>query len=249
MNVIVLCAGYATRMYPLTRDVPKPLLEVGDRAVLSHLMDRVLAIDGLRHGILVTNHKFADRFRDWLKHYEPPIPFEVVDDGSTCEDDRLGALRDLALGWDALPAAARGEDTIVVGGDNLIDFDLRGPAARFRASGQPLLLARRIEGTVPPNRYSEVVLDQDDVVTRFREKPPDPRSDLSCICLYMFTADVRDRLANYLDGGGNPDAPGHFLAWLTERCEIRAARIEGPWFDIGSIETLEEARRLWERET
>ena len=109
-----------------------------------------------------------------------------------------------------------------------------------------MLLVRRIPGGVPPNRYSEVVLDDNDRIASFREKPSDPRSDLSCICLYFFTEEIRRHLDEYLGAGGNPDAPGHFLAWLTPRMELSAARVEGAWFDIGSFETLEEARRQWE---
>lgn len=249
MNVIVLCAGYATRMYPVTREHPKPLLDVGGREVLSWLMDRVMQIEGLRQGVLVSNHRFADRFRAWIDAYAAPIPIELVDDGSLHEDDRLGALRDLALAWDALPEDARDEGVVVVGGDNLIAFDLAGFGDRFRASGCPLLLVRRIPGGVPPNRYSEVVLDDNGKVESFREKPSDPRSDLSCICLYFFTAEIRRQLDEYLDGGGNPDAPGHFLAWLAPRMELSAAQVDGPWFDIGSLETLDEARRQWEQKT
>lgn len=249
MNVIVLCAGYATRMYPLTRAHPKPLLDVGGREVLSWLMDRVLQIDGLGHGVLVSNHRFADQFRGWIDGYSAPIPIELLDDGSVHEDDRLGALRDLALAWDALPVDVRDDGVVVVGGDNLIAFDLATLAERFRESGRPLLLVRQIPGEVPPNRYSEVVLAADGKVESFREKPPDPRSDLSCICLYFFTAELRDQLREYLDNGGNPDAPGHFLAWLAPRMELSAARVDGPWFDIGSLETLEEARAQWEQTT
>ncbi len=249
MNVIVLCAGYATRMYPLTREHPKPLLDVGGREVLSWLMDRVLQIDGLRHGVLVSNHRFADRFQAWIDGYASSIPIELLDDGSVHEDNRLGALRDLALAWDALPKDARDDGVVVVGGDNLIAFDLAALGDRFRASERPLLLVRQIPGGIPPNRYSEVVLDDNDRIASFREKPSDPRSDLSCICLYFFTEEIRRHLDEYLGAGGNPDAPGHFLAWLTPRMELSAARVEGAWFDIGSFETLEEARRQWEEMT
>ena len=249
MNVVVLCAGYATRMYPLTRDHPKPLLDVGGRPVLSRLMDRVFTIPGLKHGVLVSNHRFLDRFRAWIDAYGAPIPLTLVDDGSVDENDRLGALRDLALAWDALPAEARRDGVVVVGGDNLIAFDLTGPGARFDGALRPLLLVRRISGDVPPGKYSEVVLDDGGKVVSFREKPRDPRSDLSCICLYFFTPEIRHRLGEYLEGGGNPDAPGHFLEWLNPRMELHAERVSGPWFDIGSIETLEQARRHWEHDS
>lgn len=246
MNVVVLCAGYATRMYPLTLHQPKPLLEVGGRPVLSLLLDRVFRMEGIRRAVLVSNNRFADQFRAWIDQYDAPVPIQLVDDGSTHEDDRLGALKDLDLAWRSLPEDARDEGVVVVGGDNLIAFELAPFARRFQDGDRPLLLVRRIPGEIPAGRYSEVVLDDGGRVTSFREKPADPRSDLSCICLYFFTAEIRARLAEYLTGGGNPDAPGYFLEWLSSRMDLDAERVEGPWFDIGSVETLEDARRHWE---
>ena len=240
MNVIILAAGYATRMYPLTRTQPKPLLDVAGRPVLSRLMDRVLTIDGVRHAVLVTNDRFCGHFEAWAASYEGTVPVTVVNDGSTHEDDRLGALKDLALAWDALPESDDG--VVVVGGDNLIGFDLAPFAARCVDSEQPLLLVREIEGTVPPGTYSEVCLDDDGTVTSFREKPDDPRSNLSAICMYFFTPDIRLELDAYFADGSEPDAPGHFLSWLFSRRTLQAARFEGAWFDIGSLETLAAAR-------
>ena len=249
MNVVILAAGYATRMYPLTRDHPKPLLDVGGRPVLSRLMDRVLTIRGVRHVVLVTNERFARQFRDWTCEYGSDVPIDVVNDGSTHEDDRLGALRDLALGWDAFPDGCAGDDVVVVGADNLIGFDVAPFAARCSASGNPLFLVREIDGEVPPGRYSEVCLDKDGTVTSFREKPLDPRSPLSCICFYFFTPEVRTELETYLAEGRESDAPGHFLAWLSTRRELTAERITGSWFDIGSLETLERARAAFDANT
>lgn len=242
MNVIILAAGYATRMYPLTRNQPKPLLDIQGAPVLSRLMDRVLTIENVGHIVLVTNDRFAFLFEEWVDEHASELPITVVNDGSTNEDDRLGALRDLALAWDAMPEDVRDDEVVVVGGDNLIGFDLAPFAKRCVESKAPLLLVRTIEGEVPPGRYSEVCLDDAGVVTSFREKPQEPRSNLSCICLYFFTADVRQDLDTYLSSGSEPDAPGHFLAWLSQRRTLRAERFSGAWFDIGSIETLEAAR-------
>jgi glucose-1-phosphate thymidylyltransferase len=241
VNVIILAAGYATRLFPLTRDRPKPLLALGDLTVLDRLLLQVATIPGLERGVLVTNHRFLEAFRTWQRGDDSGLALEVLDDGSTSPDDRLGAVRDLALAWDALGEDASSEGVLVVGGDNVIGFSLAPLAAQFRASARPLLLAREIDGVVPPGRYSEVVLDGTRVAG-FREKPADPRSNLSCICLYFFTPHVRSRLHQYLDAGGNSDAPGHFLEWLARQEPLEAARVKGPWFDIGNLEELERAR-------
>ena len=168
-----------------------------------------------------------------------PFPCEVVNDGSTSDDDKLGAIADLELALRSIPNA---EPFLVLGGDNLIGFDLSPYAERFVANDGSLLLARRIEGVVPPGRYSEATLDQDGNITRFREKPQDPQSDMSCVCIYFFAPDVRGLVTEYLTSGGNPDAPGYFLEWLSTRRPLRAAEIHGTWFDIGNKQTLEDAR-------
>lgn len=245
MRVLVLAAGFATRLYPLTRDRAKPLLDVAGRPVLSHLLDRVLALPGIREVTVVTNARFHRDFQEWARAYDARVPLEVVADGATCDDDKLGALRDLELAWRHGDARWPDEDVLVVAGDNLIGFDLASYAARFAELRRPMLMARRIEGTVPPKRHGEVTIDASGTVTRFREKPADPESDLAAICLYLFPAAIKARLDSYLAEPTNPDAPGHFMAWLAERERMAAFVLEGPYFDIGDRASLDEARRRY----
>lgn len=243
MRLVVLAAGFATRMHPLTLERAKPLLEVGGRPVLSRILDRVLALDGLSEGVVVTNGKFHHQFEAWLGGYASPVPLRLWNDRTESDADKLGATADLALGLESLGGPP--EDVLVVAGDNLFEFDLAPCAAAFRAGGGHLLLVRTVEGPIPPARYNEVTLGPAGEVLSFREKPADPVSPLSALCLYFFRPTVAERLREYLAAGGNPDAPGYFLEWLSRRERLDAVRIQGPWYDIGNLATLAAAREAY----
>jgi glucose-1-phosphate thymidylyltransferase len=168
------------------------------------------------------------------------MPLRIVDDGATSNDTRRGALGDLALALGDSPPG----DVLVLAGDNLIDFDLAPYAERL--GEHPIVFARTIDGIVPPSRYSEIEVDGAGRVTSFREKPAEPRSNLSAPALYLFPADVTDDLRTYLDAGNDPDAPGHFLAWLHGRRVLEACPLPLGWYDIGDLETLERARAAYD---
>lgn len=242
MRVLVLAAGFATRLHPLTESQAKPLLDVGGRPVLSRLLDRVLAIPAIGEVVVVTNGKFQQAFETWRREYDSPVAVRLISDGAMHDGEKLGALGDAALALASMDATG---GIFLVAGDNLIDFDLRPCAAEFRARETPLLMVRRIEGTLPPRRYGEVEVAEDGRVLRFREKPDDPRSCWSAICAYFLPAEIRGLLPAYLDTGGNADAPGYFLEWLVARREVRALPIAGPFWDIGNLETLQAARRAF----
>lgn len=243
MKAYVLAAGYATRLYPLTRDRAKPLLDVGGAPVLSRILDRVTRLEELSEIVLVTNARFHEQFLAWKASYPAPVPIRIVNDGSTGEDDRLGALGDLALALAESPPG--GADWLVVAGDNLLDFDLRPLRDRFRQVRAPLLVLRNVDHGGGPTPYNEVTVADDGRVLRFREKPDDPATGLSAIGLYFFTPEVAGLLDRYLAEGGVRDAPGHFIAWLVGKTSVVGATFEGRWHDIGSPDTLRRARELY----
>lgn len=245
MHVIVLAAGFATRLYPLTKNQAKPLLEVGGRPVLGWLLDAAFAIPGVKSCVIVSNARFAGDFERFVQGREGPVPITVVDDGATEEQGKRGAVGDLDLALEHVPAGA---PVLVAAGDNLIDFALDEFAERFAADpSRPMLLVREIPGEVPPGRYSEVVLDDPgenglQAVKSFREKPADPRSNLSAVGLYFLPADIRGDVRRYLERGGEPDAPGHFFQDLCLHRPMLATPLGGGWHDIGNHETLAQAR-------
>jgi glucose-1-phosphate thymidylyltransferase len=242
MRAYVLAAGYATRLHPLTLDRPKPLLEVGGRPILSHVARSLAALENLSEIVVVTNSRFRDAIEAWRDTRPVEVPTTVIDDGTRDESTRLGAIGDLALALERVPSEG---DFVVAAGDAIFDFDLRALQREFEKRRQTLLVVRDAPHNGGPTRYNEVELDDEGRVLRFREKPPDARSGLAAIALYFFPAEVAALVARYLAEGGNSDAPGHFVAWLVERAPAAGARIDGRWLDIGTHETLAEARRLF----
>jgi glucose-1-phosphate thymidylyltransferase len=243
MKAYLLAAGYATRLYPLTRDVPKPLLEIGERPILSQVLDRVLATGPVSEVVVIANHRFAAAFESWARAQSCSVPIHVLDDGTSSDDDKLGAISDLAFAFRERPPGE--EDVLVVAGDNWIGFDLGAARADFEERGRrPLLLLRRAPPATGPSAYNEVQIDEAGRVLRFREKPEDPTSPWVAIAVYFYPPRVAALVEAYLASGGNPDAPGFFVEWLVRHAPVQAHCFEGEWMDIGSHETLAAARRL-----
>lgn len=240
MKAYVLAAGYATRLGAMARDRAKPLLDVGAKPVLSHIVGRLQEVEGLSEVVVVTNARFHERFLEWAKTVPEAVPLRILNDGSTSVEERLGAIGDLAFAVRREPPGD--QPWLVVAGDNLIDFDLRPATRAFRDLSRPLLLLRRVDPDDAGGRYNEVVLDDEGRVVRVREKPPHPETGITAIAAYFFTPDVVDLLETYVEESDEHDAPGHFISWLVERTPVEGFFFEGDWFDTGSREGLRAAR-------
>ena len=240
MKAFILAAGYATRMYPLTRDRAKPLLEVGGAPILTHLVERISPLRDLSEIVVIGNHRFAGEFQAWQRSLRCPVPVRVLDDGSMDDDDKLGAIGDLAFALERVPIGD--EAWMVAAGDNLIAFDLAAIQQFFLSNDATTLTLRTVKPGSGPSPYNEVTLNDQGRVTRLREKPADPQTNLAAIALYFFKPEVAELLAAYLEQGGNPDAPGHFVSWLVDRTPVMGTSLEGEWFDIGSLDTYALAR-------
>jgi glucose-1-phosphate thymidylyltransferase len=246
LRAVFLAAGFATRLYPLTKDKAKPLLEVGGEPMMTRIARQVAALPEVADGVVVANGRFHADFVAWQRGVASRVPLTIVNDGAMTNETRLGAVRDLALALDAAPArdAVDGDidGYLVLACDNLFEFDLARLVARFASNGRAQLVVRTVPEPVPSGRYSEVLLDPGGTrVTRFREKPQDPQSNLSAIAVYLLPRELPELVRAYLAGGGNPDAPGHFIAWLSERIPLDATPLDGRWIDIGSAEDLARA--------
>jgi len=245
MKAYVLAAGYATRLYPLTRDRPKPLLELAGRPLLTHLLERLAALPTLREVAVIGNHRFHEPFEQWASDTPTRVPVRVLDDGSMSDDDKLGALGDLDFALRASPPDP-GEDLLVLAGDNWLGFELGPVHEAFEEQGRRTLLTVRDLGAVPPgpSPYNEVTTDGQSRVIRFREKPAVPTTALAAIALYFFPPTIPSLLRHYLEHDGDSDAPGRFIEWLVQHAPVRCHPMAGDWLDIGSPETLAHARRL-----
>jgi glucose-1-phosphate thymidylyltransferase len=223
--------------------VAKPLLEVGGAPILSHLLRRVECIPELTEVVVAGNHRFAESLIDWSNSIGCRVPLSVLDDGVSEADERLGAIGDLIFALRQVPN--EDEDLLVVAGDNLLDFDLAPLYRDFKAEGKPMLVTRRVDHGEGPSPYNAVRVDERGQVLEFQEKPRHPFGDMSAIALYFLRPETPRLLGEYLASGGNSDAPGHFISWLVSVESVFARPMLGRWFDIGSLESLREARESW----
>jgi glucose-1-phosphate thymidylyltransferase len=233
MKAVLLCAGYATRLRPLTENIPKPLLPVGGRPMLDWILDR--AGEGTDDVHVVTNARYADQFEEWARGR----PVAVHNDGTTTNEDRLGAIGDLRL---TIERAGIDDDLLVIAGDNLFDFSLADYAAWWRGKDRASAVALYDVGDLLlASQYGVVELDEAERIVEFEEKPERPRSTLATTATYIFHREHVPLIGRYLDEGNPPDPPGRFIGWLLEREPVYGYRFEGEWLDIGDLEQLLEA--------
>jgi glucose-1-phosphate thymidylyltransferase len=241
VKAIILAAGYATRLYPLTQTVAKPLLPVAGRPMLDYILDRIREADEVDAVHLVTNHKFADAFRRWAEtHDTEALPIHVHDDGTTSEDDRLGAIGDIR--FVVQQAGLENDDLLVIAGDNLFDFNVGDFVRWWRDKGEASAVTLYDVGDLElVKKYSSVELDDDGRIVAFTEKPEDPRSTLVATASYIYHRAHVPLISRYLEEGNVPDQPGRFVAWLCTRAPVYGYPIEGDWRDIGDAAQLLEA--------
>jgi glucose-1-phosphate thymidylyltransferase len=244
VKAIVLAAGYATRLYPLTKTVAKPLLPVAGRPMIDYLLDRIREVDEVDAVHVVTNHKFADSFLRWAEAHEAiGVPIDVHDDGTTSEDDRLGAIGDIRFVIEQ--AGLEGDDLLVVAGDNLFDFSVGDYVRGWRSKGEASAVALYDVGDLElVKKYSAVELGGDDRLMGFVEKPEHPTSSLVATATYLFHRAHVPLVERYLDEGNSPDQPGRFVAWLVPQVPVYGYGFEGEWRDIGDADQLFEADNL-----
>ena len=237
MEAIILAGGFATRLHPLTLDRAKPLLEVAGKPAIIHILERLfpLAERGLERIVVVTNERFADDFRQALAG-PFPAPVEVASNGALEPSERLGAIGDTYWGARLLSGTA---PFFVLAGDNLFDFDLR--EVEWAYSGQALVLLHRVNTLEEVKPYNNLRLDGTGRILTFLEKPEKPFSKVFATCIYLFPPHVRGRLKQYLDEGRDPDKAGNFIRWLSQQESVQTVAVEGTWFDIGSVATLQQA--------
>jgi glucose-1-phosphate thymidylyltransferase len=218
------------------------LLPLAGQPMLDYLLDRVDEIADLDDVHLVTNARFADDFRAWAAQRSGRLPVEVWDDGTTSNDDRLGAIGDIRF---TLEQARLGDDDLfVVAGDNLIGYDLRDYVRFWREHGGSAIALRHEPDAELIKQYGVVEVDETDRVVSFEEKPDEPRSSLAATAAYLYPREHVALVPRYLEEGNPPDAPGNFVAWLHSRAPVYGYRFTGDWVDIGNREQLLEADNL-----
>ncbi len=245
MKCLVLCAGYGVRLYPLTKDKPKPLLPIGGRPLLERILERVLEVPEIDKVYIVSNHRFVSHFYYWLRDYQaaakPRVGIDIFDDMTMSNDDRLGAIGDLNF---VIQNAKIDDDLLVVAGDNLLMFDVRD-FVNFAANKGAGVSVKDVKTKQLAKLYGVISLDKAGKVVDFEEKPPSPSSTLISIGLYYFARKYIPMVAQYIEEGHNKDQPGNYIQWLYERVPVYGYTIKGQWFDIGSIDQYNQANEAY----
>ena len=244
MNVLILAAGYATRLYPLTLNKAKPLLIVGGKPIIEWLVDNLANIPDLETIYVVTNDKFAADFQAWSRSYQerhPEFKFKVVNDRSKSDDDKLGAIGD--INFVVTHENIAQTSLLVAAGDNLFTSPLADFVAKAKNSDVTVAVYD-VGDNEAIKKYGNVTVDAEGIITRFEEKPKKPQGTLAAIALYFYSPAVLSLLKTYLAAGNNADQPGRFVQWLYTREPVKTFQIKGQWLDIGSKETLENADRI-----
>lgn len=245
MKIIILAAGYATRLYPLTLTRAKPLLPVAGRPMIDYVLDNIAPIGGIDRVYVVTNAKFAGQFQEWADVYratKAKLDFTIVNDGSTDDTNKLGAIGDLHL---VLTREKVDDDIIVVAGDNLFSERLNGFGDFCRRQAAPVLAVYDVGNLEEIKKYNAISIDAGGRISFFEEKPREPKSTRTGIALYYYPKATLPLIRRYVAEGNNPDQPGRLVQWMYPQIPFYTWPVPGVWFDIGSKEALEEAGRVF----
>lgn len=244
MKALLLGAGYATRLYPLTKDRPKPLLPVAGIPILQRICEQLFKVKALDKIYLVTNHRFVSHYYNWLRDYQTqralPVPVEIFDDLTNSPDDRLGAIGDIQF---VIQNAKVEDDLMVIAGDNLLLFPLQDFAAVGQEKGAAACL-KDLKNKKIVSLYGAVDIDKKGKIIDFEEKPPKPRSTLISIGLYYWGKAHIGLFKQYLDEGQKKDQPGYFLQWVHRKIDVYGHVIDGEWYDIGDIDSYNNANEI-----
>lgn len=242
MKCLIIAAGYATRLYPLTENFPKPLLKVGEKTILDWLIDDMEQTGEISEYIVVTNHKFAHFFEDWAKDRRESIT--VVDDGTSTNETRLGAVCDIELG---VRTCAVDDDLLVMAGDNLLSFSLQEYIKYFREKGTTCIMRYWEADEARLHKSGIAEVDSDGRILSMEEKPANPRSNWACPPFYIYQRADVPLVAAGIAAGCGTDAPGSFIAWLCTQTTVHAWQMPGPRYDIGNLANYEEVKRIFEK--
>jgi len=244
MNALILAAGYATRLYPLTLNKAKPLLVVGGKPIIEWVVDNLEGVPDLETIYVVTNDKLAADFQLWSERYQdrhPQFKFKIVNDGSKDDEDKLGAIGD--INFVVTEENLAQNNLLIIAGDNLFTESLKGFVACAKGT-EATVGVYDVGAPEAIKKYGNVLINDEEIITHLEEKPKKPRGTLAAIALYYYSPAVLSLLTTYLAAGNNPDQPGRFVQWLYTRKPVKTFQIKGKWLDIGSKETLENADQI-----
>lgn len=244
MKCIFLCAGYATRLFPLTENFPKALLKVGGRALLDYILDEVNSLDEIDEIYLVTNAKYTPHFESWAKEKNNIKPITVINDGTYTNDDRLGAIGDINF---TIEKCNINDDVLIIAGDNLFTFKLREFVDFYKAKKAPSVCVREETDINLLKRVGVAVLDDSNKILDFEEKPAEPKSKYAVYAEYIYPKEILPVFKEYLAEGNSNDAPGNFVAYLYKKMPTYAYPFKGECYDVGTHDALAYVNEIYSK--
>ncbi len=240
MRALILAAGYATRLWPLTKNTPKPLLEVKGKPIIEHIIGRILEVPEVSEILVVTNEKFAITFEQWAESFKCPIKVRIINDLTLSNDDRKGAVGDMQ--YAALEARVD-DELLVIAGDNLFEYSLKDFYKTYKEKGSTLVACKDMGNKdAVKGKFGVVEIDSGKKIIGFEEKPLEPKSTLASTACYIFTRADMKGISSYIEAKNPPDNAGDFIAWLSRHKPVYAFVFREKWYDIGSFESLGKAR-------
>lgn len=237
MKCIVLAAGYATRLYPLTENFPKPLLKVGEKTILDWLIDDISSAGIIDEFIVISNHKFASHFSNWAAERNGNAKITIVDDKTDSNESRLGAVCDIKF---AIDERGIDDDLLIIAGDNVLDFSLTRFVDYAREKGASCIMRYFEPNEARLHKCGVLEIDQEsDLVLGMEEKPEQPKTHWCCPPFYFYTKEDSHRIAEGIASGCGTDAPGSFAAWLSGKSPVYAMEMPGNRYDIGNLESYQ----------
>lgn len=247
MKCIILAAGYATRLYPLTENFPKPLLEVCDKSIIDRLVDDIAQIKWAGQSIVdefivISNHKFIIHFRDWAATKQ--LPITVLDDGTITNESRLGAVRDIQFAIDTLQVC---DDILVIAGDNVLDFSLDSFLTFASAKHSSCVMCHYEHELAKQQKTAIITKNKNDLITSYEEKPQNPKGDLAVPLFYILLSTDIIRIPEAIEDGCKTDAPGSFMSWLSKRTSVYAWTMTGKRYDVGDLISYERVKCIFSK--
>ena len=238
MKCLILAAGYATRLYPLTENFPKPLLSVGDKTILDWLVDDIDESGIIDEYVVISNHKYAHHFEAWAKTKTQKIT--VVDDGTSSNETRLGAVKDIQYACDKL---SLDDEMLVIAGDNVLDFSLTEFIEYAKRKNASCIMRYYEPSEQKLTKCGVLTIDENDKVIRMVEKPAEPETHWCCPPFYFYTREDAKLIAAGIEAGCGVDAPGSYAAWLCTQVPVHAFEMPGRRYDIGNLESYEQVQK------
>lgn len=237
MKAIILAAGYATRLYPLTINMPKPLLPVKGKPIIDYIVDEINTIDAIDKIYVISNHRFAAQFEKWARTIKSKNEIIILDDQTETEQTKLGAIGDILF---TIEQAKIDDELMIIAGDNYFTFKLKDYYDFYRNVNHDCVCAKEIDDIEMLKSFAVASIDGDGKIVGLVEKPANPQSNLAVYATYFYKKDTVPLFREYINGGNKPDAPGYFVQWLYKRRDVYAYIMQGDCYDIGTPKAYEE---------